>query len=168
LIVTVNVIDDEGDPVLEVPVRVAVVVPEVVVLLELELLHPARMMSDANASAANETLHRRCRDTHPKPPTTTNSASAIRPPLRTRRASCSPWPGTDLLDVVVLTVNVVDAVVVVFDRVTEGALHVAAVGRFEQAKLIVPVNLFTAVTSTVIVPDAPGLDRVTAGFVEDT
>ena len=85
------------------------------------------------------------------------------------RCASRPFPDRmDLLEVVVLTVTVVEAVVVELDRVTEEALQVAPAGRLEQVKLIVPENPFTAVTMTLIVPDAPGVAMVTVGLVDDT
>jgi hypothetical protein len=174
LIVTVNVIDDEGEPVLEVPVTVAVVVlPLVALFVPLELLevvvlpHPVATMRDASASSANEARHRRRCDSQQRLPAATNHARVKRPHFRNQRVFCVSPLRTDVLDVVVLTVNVVDAVVVPLDKVTEGAAQVASVGRFEQVKFIVPVNPFTAVTATVTVPDAPGLETVTAGLDDE-
>ena len=76
-----------------------------------------------------------------------------------------------MLAVVVFTVTVmgmpvVDEVDEVNTRVLGLKVHVAAVGRFEHAKLTVPVKPFTGYAVTVIVPEAPGLAMVTTGFEE--
>jgi hypothetical protein len=124
----------------------------------------------ARATRANAVFHRPCllRKLTRRIPIEKIVNSVTSPGARERPLGCCRAAGpTGELAAVVLTVSVVELVVAAVVSVADGALQVAPVGSPEQVKLIAPVNPLTAVTVKVMVPEAPGLDTVTAGLAED-
>jgi hypothetical protein len=147
-IVTVNVIEDAGAPLLAVPVRVAVVLPVAPLeLLPLPPPHATIPATTAITTTARALFHRNsCR----------RALTSARNSKRTSTGRSSPFlghgrmpferlSGRVMLADVVFTVTVTGTVVVLDVNVTELGLklHVAAVGRSEHARLTVPVYPFT-------------------------
>jgi hypothetical protein len=177
-IVTVKFSNDVGEPPLPVPVRTLVVAPEGLVglvgLVELELLpppHATMMVATEKAisiAAARHHIFLFCaffnRNISDKPRILNAARAAIHPVVPHGRTK-----GMIPLAVVVFTVTITGTLVVLAVKTTLVGLklHVAAVGRFEHDRVTVPVYPATAVAVTLMVPEAPALDMVTAGLEDE-
>jgi hypothetical protein len=168
-ILTVNVIDEDGFPLLAVPTRVAVVLPVFPLLAP-----PPQPANPANTPMINTAKSATRRSRGCRLPIAKVARSNVRVKQRSAaivregRVPNRRTGATKLADVVA-TVTANGTLVVVDVKAIELGLklQVPPVGRPEQARLTVPVYPFTLYAVTFIEPELPGLGIVTTGLEED-